>query len=131
MKLFVPFSLAALAVGHQLTVDGNQSAGLDRQSRSTRLQEQQELKRQRREEKRLARESRKAEKRARKLRAREAREKRRAERRRHRGNQLLELRSTLVSVDLFSTISKCYLDISGVQKVQVFNFSTTEIFFML
>ena len=115
MKLFVPFSLAALAVGHQLTVDGNQSAGLDRQSRSTRLQEQQELKRQRREEKRLARESRKAEKRARKLRAREAREKRRAERRRHRGNQSLELKSTL-SVDLFSTISKCYLDISEVQK---------------
>merc|ERR1739838_1278167 len=89
MKLFVPFSLAALAVGHQLTVNGNQSAGLDRQSRSsTRLQDQQELKRQRREEKRLARDSRKAEKRARKLRAREAREKRRAERRRDRGNQL-------------------------------------------
>ena len=78
MKLFVPFSLAALAVGNQLTAEG----GLQRVTRSERLADQAELKRAKREERKIARAARKAEKIARKLRAREAREKRRAERRR-------------------------------------------------
>ena len=101
MKLFVPFSLAALAVGHQLTSSSTVGeASLARQSREAKLAEQQELTRQKREERQLARETRKAEKRARKLRAREARDKRRAERRRDRGlNSYLVSTRWLLGVD--------------------------------